>query len=125
MISNIANFAVIVGEVANFAAYAFAPAILVTPLGALSIIFRYPVSTMPISLLLYLHKTKHFPEQKPCYAAQCLHILFCKRSCICLVYLAVSSVLLDLQRLYYTLLMSKTLNRSSKYGTLLLNQVHM
>ncbi|WMV50522.1 hypothetical protein MTR67_043907 [Solanum verrucosum] len=29
---------VIVGEVANFAAYAFAPAILVTPLGALSII---------------------------------------------------------------------------------------
>lgn len=28
----------IVGEVANFAAYAFAPAILVTPLGALSII---------------------------------------------------------------------------------------
>ncbi|AQK93669.1 putative magnesium transporter NIPA4 [Zea mays] len=30
--------AVIVGEIANFAAYAFAPAILVTPLGALSII---------------------------------------------------------------------------------------
>ncbi|RZC12590.1 putative magnesium transporter NIPA2 isoform B [Glycine soja] len=29
----------IVGEVANFAAYAFAPALLVTPLGALSIIF--------------------------------------------------------------------------------------
>ena len=32
---------VIVGEIANFAAYAYAPAILVTPLGALSIIFRY------------------------------------------------------------------------------------
>ena len=32
----------IVGEIANFAAYAFAPAILVTPLGALSIIVRYP-----------------------------------------------------------------------------------
>lgn len=31
----------IVGEAANFAAYAFAPAILVTPLGALSIIVRY------------------------------------------------------------------------------------
>ncbi|XP_054805931.1 probable magnesium transporter NIPA1 isoform X2 [Prosopis cineraria] len=30
---------VIFGEIANFAAYAFAPAILVTPLGALSIIF--------------------------------------------------------------------------------------
>lgn len=34
-------FIVIFGEIANFAAYAFAPAILVTPLGALSIIFRY------------------------------------------------------------------------------------
>ncbi|KAF8404214.1 hypothetical protein HHK36_009097 [Tetracentron sinense] len=31
----------IVGEIANFAAYAFAPAILVTPLGALSIIIRH------------------------------------------------------------------------------------
>ncbi|KAG5147059.1 hypothetical protein JHK84_032602 [Glycine max] len=31
----------IAGEIANFAAYAFAPAILVTPLGALSIIFRF------------------------------------------------------------------------------------
>jgi hypothetical protein len=33
-------FPVIVGEIANFAAYAFAPAILVTPLGALSVIIR-------------------------------------------------------------------------------------
>lgn len=33
--------AVIVGEVANFTAYAFAPAVLVTPLGALSIIVRF------------------------------------------------------------------------------------
>jgi hypothetical protein len=31
----------LVGEVANFTAYAFAPAVLVTPLGALSIIVRY------------------------------------------------------------------------------------
>ncbi|KAG2371800.1 magnesium transporter [Vigna angularis] len=31
----------IAGEVANFVAYAFAPAVLVTPLGALSIIVRY------------------------------------------------------------------------------------
>lgn len=30
----------VIGEIANFAAYAFAPAILVTPLGALSIIIR-------------------------------------------------------------------------------------
>ena len=32
--------AMVVGEAANFTAYAFAPAILVTPLGALSIIIR-------------------------------------------------------------------------------------
>lgn len=31
---------VIVGEAANFTAYGFAPAILVTPLGALSVIVR-------------------------------------------------------------------------------------
>lgn len=31
---------VIVGEVANFVAYVYAPAVLVTPLGALSIIIR-------------------------------------------------------------------------------------
>ncbi|XP_050215629.1 probable magnesium transporter NIPA1 isoform X2 [Mercurialis annua] len=35
----IGMISMIVGEAANFAAYAFAPAILVTPLGALSIIF--------------------------------------------------------------------------------------
>jgi drug/metabolite transporter (DMT)-like permease len=32
---------VILGEAANFAAYSFAPAILVTPLGAGSVIIRY------------------------------------------------------------------------------------
>lgn len=42
---------VIVGEVANFVAYAFAPAVLVTPLGALSIIVRY-FSHLQIQLLL-------------------------------------------------------------------------
>jgi hypothetical protein len=31
-------YAVVVGEICNFAAYAFAPAILVTPLGALSVL---------------------------------------------------------------------------------------
>ena len=35
------------GEVCNFAAYAFAPATLVTPLGALSVIARY------VSRILY------------------------------------------------------------------------
>jgi len=32
--------AVAIGEVANFAAYAMAPAILVTPMGALSVVIR-------------------------------------------------------------------------------------
>lgn len=32
------TFLVVIGEVANFAAYTFAPAILVTPLGALSVL---------------------------------------------------------------------------------------
>ncbi len=32
--------AVVFGEIANFTAYAYAPAILVTPLGALSVIVR-------------------------------------------------------------------------------------
>jgi len=32
---------VLIGEIANFIAYMFAPAVLVTPLGALSIIVRY------------------------------------------------------------------------------------
>ena len=30
----------VVGELANFAAYAYAPAVVVTPLGALSILVR-------------------------------------------------------------------------------------
>jgi hypothetical protein len=33
-------YAVLIGEIANFVAYMFAPAVLVTPLGALSIIVR-------------------------------------------------------------------------------------
>jgi magnesium transporter len=32
---------VVLGEIANFAAYTFAPAILVTPLGALSVLIGY------------------------------------------------------------------------------------
>lgn len=35
------SFSVGAGEAANFAAYAFAPATLVTPLGALSVLVRY------------------------------------------------------------------------------------
>ncbi|KAK2966085.1 hypothetical protein RJ640_025581 [Escallonia rubra] len=42
----------IVGEVANFAAYAFAPAILVTPLGALSIIIRHGLVAVLAHIIL-------------------------------------------------------------------------
>lgn len=44
---------VIVGEIANFAAYAFAPAILVTPLGALSIIIRHD-KTQTLHLIIWI-----------------------------------------------------------------------
>ena len=37
---DVESFAVIIGEIANFVAYIFAPAVMVTPLGALSIIVR-------------------------------------------------------------------------------------
>lgn len=39
----------VIGEVANFAAYAFAPAILVTPLGALSVLIGFVVAYRPPS----------------------------------------------------------------------------
>jgi len=39
---------VVIGEVANFAAYAFAPAILVTPLGALSVLIGYVTSSFRV-----------------------------------------------------------------------------
>lgn len=48
-----------VGEIANFAAYTFAPAILVTPLGALSVIIGYDffcrvMQSMLIECVLFL-----------------------------------------------------------------------
>jgi hypothetical protein len=42
------NFVVLIGEIANFVAYMFAPAVLVTPLGALSIIVRYNWDVFPL-----------------------------------------------------------------------------
>ena len=42
-------FLVAIGEVANFAAYAFAPAILVTPLGALSVLIGYVAYPDPVA----------------------------------------------------------------------------
>ena len=51
----------IVGEIANFAAYAFAPAILVTPLGALSIIIRHENMSLKFRFgLLVLIANYHF-----------------------------------------------------------------
>ncbi|XP_055833917.1 probable magnesium transporter NIPA3 isoform X2 [Solanum dulcamara] len=44
----------IVGEVANFAAYAFAPAVLVTPLGALSIIISAVLAHMILGEKLHI-----------------------------------------------------------------------
>ncbi|XP_064992128.1 probable magnesium transporter NIPA4 isoform X1 [Musa acuminata AAA Group] len=66
----------IVGEVANFAAYAFAPAILVTPLGALSIIIRHSLNQhnvfhcffSPLVINIYL-----------CYSAVLAHIILRER----------------------------------------------
>ncbi|KAG6515623.1 hypothetical protein ZIOFF_026052 [Zingiber officinale] len=63
--------AMIVGEVANFAAYAFAPAILVTPLGALSIIIRHDLIT-----------TRHFDTL---YFLTLLHIFGILGCALCVV----------------------------------------
>lgn len=82
---------------------------------------KLSLSLFPVVFFLKQHSLL---KQKPWYAVQCLHILFYKRSCICLVYLAASSVLLDPQRLSYMHPTSRTLNQSSKYGTLLPNQVY-
>ncbi|KAL6616494.1 hypothetical protein ACP70R_038764 [Stipagrostis hirtigluma subsp. patula] len=57
----------IVGEVANFAAYAFAPAILVTPLGALSIIIRHYVEGILGCVLCVVGSTTivlHAPQER-------------------------------------------------------------
>jgi len=53
--------AMVVGEVANFAAYAFAPAIVVTPLGALSILVRQVCSHLLCWALSLLLPTKGDP----------------------------------------------------------------
>ncbi|GJM92367.1 hypothetical protein PR202_ga08836 [Eleusine coracana subsp. coracana] len=51
---NVDLIRVIVGEVANFAAYAFAPAILVTPLGALSIIISAALADIMLKEKLHI-----------------------------------------------------------------------
>lgn len=47
-------FTMILGEIANFAAYAFSPAILVTPLGALSVIVSAILASMILNEKLHL-----------------------------------------------------------------------
>jgi hypothetical protein len=44
---------VILGEIANFLAYSFAPAILVTPLGAVSVLVGYLQCNLVLYYLLY------------------------------------------------------------------------
>ncbi|KAH1038512.1 hypothetical protein J1N35_040255 [Gossypium stocksii] len=68
------NFTVIIGEIANFAAYAYAPAILVTPLEALSIIFRYVLSSIFVSV----YKLASF--------SMLLLLIFLKDSCLTFVF---------------------------------------
>lgn len=58
---NILSSAVGLGEAANFAAYAFAPATLVTPLGALSVLIRsVPTGSKPWQMNHSLHEGKKY-----------------------------------------------------------------
>lgn len=50
-------FTVVVGEFANFIAYIYAPAVLVTPLGALSIIVRCVIENLCNLLIVMLSET--------------------------------------------------------------------
>lgn len=52
---NFGQLTVVVGEIANFVAYIYAPAVLVTPLGALSIIVRYILISQFCRLLIYFN----------------------------------------------------------------------
>lgn len=49
----------VVGEIANFAAYAFAPAILVTPLGALSVLIGYSIHPSSVGISPYTNNDKY------------------------------------------------------------------
>lgn len=65
----------IIGEGANFAAYAYAPAILVTPLGALSIIVRYVTNVaFIIAEEFYLEKAL-FSFKNSCITFLCSAVL--------------------------------------------------
>ncbi|CAL9108042.1 unnamed protein product [Musa textilis] len=66
----------IVGEVANFAAYAFAPAILVTPLGALSIIIRHVLNQHNAFCYFF---PRVIMNKYLCYSAVLAHIILRER----------------------------------------------
>lgn len=58
---NILSSAVGLGEASNFAAYAFAPATLVTPLGALSVLIRsVQIGSKPWQMNHSLHEGKKY-----------------------------------------------------------------
>lgn len=116
------NETVIVGEVANFAAYAFAPAILVTPLGALSIIIRHELSNSKLYLNLFLLMSAS-AKIVDCCAVLYWLISFYVRSCMCLVFWVASCVLWGQQQLFYMPLRNARLSLSRKYGILLQSQV--
>jgi len=111
---------VIVGEIANFAAYAFAPAILVTPLGALSIIIRYGNFNLHIYSWLFVNSDLWW-----CAAVLLLPILSYGRDYIYLEFLVALCVSWGLQQLFYMLLKNGKLNQCQKYGILLWIQVAM
>jgi len=48
----------VIGEVANFAAYTFAPPILVTPLGALSVLIGYASAARCVGFFLFEGKAR-------------------------------------------------------------------
>lgn len=54
------SFSVGAGEAANFAAYAFAPATLVTPLGALSVLVRYASKRSGAILTFFFFPKRHW-----------------------------------------------------------------
>lgn len=106
---SICSFIVVVGEIANFAAYTFAPAILVTPLGALSIIFRYgsfwhctQIKPKFFTILVHFEMETYTCAQTQNYtfslkrtymfmhcivALACLCVSTLMRVCVCLIWL--------------------------------------
>jgi len=113
--------AVIVGEIANFAAYAFAPAILVTPLGALSIIIRQENIHLCLSYIgLFYNANFHF-----CLAVLFLHMLCYRKSYTFLGFSVVFFVSWVQHQLFSMHLKNVRLSLWRKCGTLQQSQVYI